>query len=231
MCKWTSITHALILRLHTASLTASCSNSGPYAHVSLRKGSVSLLVLCSSILFVSSSFLFSVLSSSYFLDGFLNLLSVAPLFLFWFGSSSAGLKHHPPPPPSSCCSVSFPLHEESPVSPVLLVPLPLSRCFSLSVVYERQLSFLLFPSSYFFLPTCLRLSLSLYPSLTEPVGSQTERVSRGLERGIISLLLPPFAPPHSLSITVFIPPFLLLLFTACSSTATNTTQTVFHYCL
>lgn len=69
------------------------------------------------------------------------------------------------------------------------------------------------PFILFFPPYLVSLSLCLHPppasvslSLSEPVGSQTERVSRGLERGIISLLLPPLAPSHSLSITVFIPP-------------------------
>lgn len=77
---------------------------------------------------------------------------------------------------------------------------------ALSVVDKRQICSLLSPSSCacgFFLPPSHSVpfalftlaplqpaSPSLFPSLSQPVGSQTERVSRGLERGIISLLLP-----------------------------------------
>lgn len=106
------------------------------------------------------------------------------------------------------------------------LPLSLCVCFCQRALREAALlSFLPF-ILFFFLPTwflsvcALHLPPSLSLCLSEPVGSQTERVSRGLKRGIISLLLPPLAPSHSLSITVFIPPT--------PPPPHHTTQTVFH---
>lgn len=150
---------------------------------------------------------FSVHSSGCFSRDSFSSSSVLllPSLLLWFRQSSTVASHS---------SSSFPLLETVPESLGYPVPpcLSLSLFVSVSVLYERQRSFPFFPSSCFFLPTwflsvcALHLPPSLSLCLSEPVGSQTERVSRGLKRGIISLLLPPLAPSHSLSITVFIPP-------------------------
>lgn len=164
---------------------------------------------------------FSVHSSGCFSRDSFSSSSVLllPSLLLWFRQSSTVASHS---------SFSFPLLETVPESLGYPVPpcLSLSLFVSVSVLYERQRSFPFFPSSCFFLPTwflsvcALHLPPSLSLCLSEPVGSQTERVSRGLKRGIISLLLPPLAPSHSLSITVFIPPT--------PPPPHHTTQTVFH---
>lgn len=91
------------------------------------------------------------------------------------------------------------------------LPLSLSVCFCQralrgSAPFLSSLHLVFFLPTWFLSVCALHLPPSLSLCLSEPVGSQTERVSRGLERGIISLLLPPLAPSHSLSITVFIPP-------------------------
>lgn len=102
------------------------------------------------------------------------------------------------------------------------LPLSLSVCFCQralrgSAPFLSSLHLVFFLPTWFLSVCALHLPPSLSLCLSEPVGSQTERVSRGLERGIISLLLPPLAPSHSLSITVFIPP-----------PPHHTIQTVFH---
>lgn len=104
------------------------------------------------------------------------------------------------------------------------LPLSLSVCFCQralrgSAPFLSSLHLVFFLPTWFLSVCALHLPPSLSLCLSEPVGSQTERVSRGLERGIISLLLPPLAPSHSLSITVFIPP---------PPPPHHTIQTVFH---
>lgn len=166
-------------------------------------------------MFSSPPSCFSVHSSGCFSrDSFSSSsLLLLPSLLLWFRQSSTVASHS---------SSSFPLLETVPES----LGYPVPPCLSLSVCFcQRALRgsapFLSSLHLVFFLPTwflsvcALHLPPSLSLCLSEPVGSQTERVSRGLERGIISLLLPPLAPSHSLSITVFIPPH-------------HTIQTVFH---
>lgn len=147
---------------------------------------------------------FSVHSSGCFSRDSFSPLLLLPSLLLWFRQSSTVASHS---------SSSFPLLETVPES----LGYPVPPCLSLSVCFcQRALRgsapFLSSLHLVFFLPTwflsvcALHLPPSLPLCLSEPVGSQTERVSRGLERGIISLLLPPLAPSHSLSITVFIPP-------------------------
>lgn len=182
---------------HTGSLTASCSNwpgSGPYTHVSLSNQG-SLLALHSSILFLLStslSFLWLCFSLPAIIEGFLLLLCGSSPSLVQAAlerSITLILLHCFLPSAQNRATVTG-----------FLFVLTASLSVSLTVVFTRQLSFLLFPSSCFpshSVSLCFRLSPASV-SLSEPVGSQTKRVSRGLERGIISLLL----PLRSLSLTL-----------------------------
>lgn len=140
----------------------------------------------------------SIISSPFPLPSRLAYLSLAFLFSARFGSGSAGLKHHSPPPLSP--SLSTKTMQVSLVPAVLLLSVFLSAW-----LIRRSSPFFSFLHLVFFLSVSV-CAPSTSLSLSEPVGSQTERVSRGLERGIISLLLPPHTPSHLLSITVFIPP-------------------------
>lgn len=172
-----------------------------------------LRVLLSSILFLCPLF-------RLFFEGFLLLLSVAPSF----PPALVQAEQH--------CSIALFLllpsaRNRAGVAGLSSSSLPLSLCLFLSACFTRgSAPFLSSLHLVFFLPTwflsvcALHLPPSLSLCLSEPVGSQTERVSRGLERGIISLLLPPLAPSHSLSITVFIPPT--------PPPPHHTIQTVFH---
>lgn len=86
--------------------------------------------------------------------------------------------------------------------------LPVLLCF-LSATMKRSRSALL-PYLHLFSSCACLHSLNQPQSLSEPVRSQTERVSRGLERGIISALLP-LSLPFSRSPSVYPPPLHLSL--------------------
>lgn len=178
---------------HSGSLSASCSNwpgSGPYTHGSLSNQGP-LLTLHSSILFFLSpslGFLFYCFLFELFLR---DSLSSFVWFLSYFGSGSSGEKHHTPPPSPLLCSQPCNSHWFPPC------PHCLSLCFSQRGLREAaplsSLPFILFFPSH-----SVSLCLPLPPasvSLSEPVGSQTKRVSRGLERNHLS------APPPSRSLT------------------------------
>lgn len=106
------------------------------------------------------------------------------------GSSSNWLRRHSPPQvfPPSATNVQVSGSSSPP--------------FSVSNNEEKQIGSLVLPSSLLLL--CL-LALPQPASVSEPGRSQTERVSRGLERGIISLLLP-LSLPFSRSPSVYPPP-------------------------
>lgn len=91
-------------------------------------------------------------------------------------------------------------------SPLKSLTPPVLLCF-LSATMTRSRCVLLSYLHLFFL--CL-LALPQPASVSEPVRSQTERVSRGLERGIISVLLP-LSLPFSRSPSVYPPPLHLSL--------------------
>lgn len=103
---------------------------------------------------------------------------------------------------------------------------PVLLCF-LSATMTRSRCVLLSYLHLFFL--CL-LALPQPASVSEPVRSQTERVSRGLERGIISVLLP-LSLPFSRSPSVYPPPLHLSLLhhlTSSSLRSQHMAQSPFH---
>lgn len=79
-------------------------------------------------------------------------------------------------------------------APTLHCQTPLSLFLS-ALLSPRSFIFVPTPGLALFASTCLRL-----PSFSQ---SKTKRESKGLERNHLSELLP--TPPHSLSITMFIP--------------------------